>query len=157
MTTEVHTMSFATGAENFWGIVGISGTDQANSNPVLIRPDPGYIYLGATSRTIVAADLWGPILTAENPSNATLSLPTLATLGITVPSNGSKQPFFRYQCLGAGGLFINPATGVKIIWNDLDPQYFLPQAGETNTWGPVCTMRYCGIDPVTGNQTWVAS
>lgn len=90
------------------------------------------------------------VLTAVNPSSTTVDLPTLATLGYTDPGTGAGQLIIYYQRVGLGLLYINPAAGVKIVWNDLDPQ-FLPQ------FHPLGALIYCGLDASDSNkQTWAA-
>jgi hypothetical protein len=65
----------------------------------------------------------GAVLTSTSAASTTLLLPTMATLGFTRPSDGTANLYFDVQRGGLGPLFVNPASGVTIIWNDLDPQY----------------------------------
>lgn len=132
-------------------LVGAEGASSASAVPALFPVGlPSSVmryFLPAGATTLTLAIMQAGILTGVNPANSTMQLNTIASMGIVIPSDGTYVPYFRVQRNGLGSIFVNPATGVTIVWNDLDPQYLAQYA-------PPVTLLYCGVDAVSGNDVW---
>ncbi len=133
--------------------LGLEGDDAGSLAPKLFPIAIPGIYkqynLPSGSTTLTKALMRaGAVLTSKSSASTALLLPTIATLGFTRPSDGSANLYFDIQRGGDGALVVNPAAGVTIIWNDLDPQFL-------SKWHP--KIRLSLVD-VLGDSTnvWAA-
>ena len=160
MSNEFRTMSFRAGAD-FGALVGMEGSTQGAVTPVIFPDYEQHYFLPAGATTITKAMLgrFAPILCCVNPAGSSLTLPTLSSMSVTVPSDGTRQPTFRIRLIGAGNLALNPNSGVRIIYNGFaDPTVWTRQNLEGSyKYSPIFIFTYCGTDPdFSDAETWVA-
>lgn len=106
---------------------GEQGASEATAAPKKFTASPlgqmPALNLASGANTLTLTMARGGILASTSPGSTTLTIPTFATLGYTRDSSNPVELVILLQRRGLGGLFVNPASGVTINWNDLDPQF----------------------------------
>ena len=123
LLTALQSIPAASGGVTPSTALGIEGTS-LKMFPVADPTTVGRYDLAAGANTLTLAMCGDYILTSTSAGSTSLLVPTFATLGFTRTVGSPRRELrFRVQRTGLGGLYVNPATGVTINMNDVDPQY----------------------------------